>query len=574
MENSKDAYFEKILANAAHLVETENIDAANILKQCSLEIEIIERTDHPFGRDIWGVKITAPREAFKILSNEENCITNVVYDAFKIITDAEKVELKGIEVVPRLHDPDPDWRYKTVDISSSDEQLLASTIHYLLQGGEEDRYVAGLLKDCILTTEERLEDDRFRMEPSLVLEIELRCPRQTYHIFSDKECNYLSVVQSAVEVLVDKRYLDTLKVFITRAELVQIKPGWRDELIIEQAIKQEEVEVVPFLSFIDVLRSQQRDFIERLQTNPANLLQSNIMGFHSEVTLISSENPKRLRDFCWKMTDKFKRSSSPNQKLFIENLKGKLGEEAFSARIGSLVTEVDYEQRVGGDGKVDFRLKANPAVGIQVKARNGEADTIEWFISEEEVLENAIVVCFLIQEEVDEAQPEYRIITAGFLPTNLIKASDLPQRFNKTCISMENLLYGGGLRSYLEFLEIENQYLISKSKQEPQTESERQHLDKIWQQVLDLIQPPSTRMLMRQQGELLKLDDYGVRIFIQKGWSKTAQDRVALIEAAFEKVLQRKVKVEIVPSKESSENTSNLPTKQTIEFAEYKDIPF
>ena len=190
------------------------------------------------------------------------------------------------------------------------------------------------------------------------------------------------------------------------------------------------------------LRSQQADFIKRLQSGC--LLHCPNEGQHSELTVISGDRLKQLRDFCWKMAEKYKQKS-PVRDLFINNLKGKLGEEVVKARLADVVTEVDYEQRIGGDGKVDFRLNSDPNVGIQVKARQGSIDSIKWSISQDEVDKNAVLVCIGIQEEVTEAQAEYHLILAGFLPTNMITTSNA-----KASFGVDELLYAGGLQSYLE----------------------------------------------------------------------------------------------------------------------------
>ncbi len=116
------------------------------------------------------------------------------------------------------------------------------------------------------------------------------------------------------------------------------------------------------------LRSQQADFIQRLKSG--HLLHCETEGQHSELTVISGERLKQLRSFCWEMAEKYKRNS-PVRKVFIDNMKGKLGEEVVKARLAGVVTEVDYEKRLSGDGKVDFRLNYDPQVGIQVKARYG-----------------------------------------------------------------------------------------------------------------------------------------------------------------------------------------------------------
>ncbi len=147
------------------------------------------------------------------------------------------------------------------------------------------------------------------------------------------------------------------------------------------------------------------------------------------------------------MVEKYKRMS-PVRDVFINNLKGKLGEEVVKARLSDLVTEVDYEKRQrGGDNKVDFRLTSDPSIGIQVKARHDSIDKVRWSISKEEVEINAILLCILIQEEVSEAQAEYHLILVGFLPTELVKS------LGKTSFKIDELLYGGGLRSYLENLD-------------------------------------------------------------------------------------------------------------------------
>ena len=210
------------------------------------------------------------------------------------------------------------------------------------------------------------------------------------------------------------------------------------------------------MDWTTLLRAQQADFIQRLKAGC--LLRCEIEGQHSELTVISGKRLNQLRDFCWEMVKKYK---PYDPKLhFINNMKGKLGEEVVKARLGNLVTEVDYEKRFGGDGKVDFALTSDPSVGIQVKVRNGSIDTVQWSISLEEVKKNVVLVCILIQEEVNEAQSEYNLILAGFLPTNMIKLTNGKKMTNaKACIGLDELLYFCGLRTYLDnlkHLEISN----------------------------------------------------------------------------------------------------------------------
>jgi tetratricopeptide (TPR) repeat protein len=196
------------------------------------------------------------------------------------------------------------------------------------------------------------------------------------------------------------------------------------------------------MDWITLLRSLQSDFLKRLTSGC--LLHCQIEGQHSELTIISGERLKALREFCWLMAEKYKRTS-PVRDVFINNLKGKLGEEVVKERLANFITEVDYEKRFGGDGKSDFTLTANSTIGVEVKSRHGSIDRVRWSVSAEEVEKNAVIVCILIQEEVNEAQSAYHLFLAGFLPTQMIKL-----KTGKISFGINQLLYGGGLFSYLE----------------------------------------------------------------------------------------------------------------------------
>jgi tetratricopeptide (TPR) repeat protein len=196
------------------------------------------------------------------------------------------------------------------------------------------------------------------------------------------------------------------------------------------------------------LRSLQSDFLKRLTSGC--LLLSEVDGLYSELTIIKGERLRALREFCWQMAEKYKRTS-PVREVFISNLKGKLGEEVVKERLADFITEVDYEKRFGGDGKVDFTLTADASIGIDVKSRHGTIDKVRWSVSAEEVEKNAVVVCILIQEVVNEAQSEYHLFLAGFLPTKMIKL-----RTGKISFGIEQLLYGGGLKCYLDELQSAN----------------------------------------------------------------------------------------------------------------------
>ncbi len=205
------------------------------------------------------------------------------------------------------------------------------------------------------------------------------------------------------------------------------------------------------MDWSSLLRSLQSDFIKRLADGC--LLHCESVGQYSELSIISGERLKQLRDFCWMMAEKYKRVSSVRD-VFVSYLKGKLGEEVVKERLADFITEVDYEKRFGGDGNVDFTLTANPLIGIEVKSRYGYFNKVRWSVSVDEVQKNAVIVCVLIQEEVNEAQSKYNMVLAGFLPTEMIKL-----RTGKISFGIEQLFYAGGLRAYLESLQASTSYI-------------------------------------------------------------------------------------------------------------------
>lgn len=145
------------------------------------------------------------------------------------------------------------------------------------------------------------------------------------------------------------------------------------------------------MDWITLLRSLQADFIKRFTSG--RLLHCEIEGQHSELTVISGERLKGLREFCWQMAEKYKRTS-PVRDVFISNLKGKLGEEVVKERLADFITEVDYDKRFGGDGKVDFTLTFDSSVGIAVKSRHGSLDKARWSIGIEEVQKMQLLFAF------------------------------------------------------------------------------------------------------------------------------------------------------------------------------------
>jgi len=204
------------------------------------------------------------------------------------------------------------------------------------------------------------------------------------------------------------------------------------------------------MEWTDPLKSQQIEFIERLQAGTENLLDCKLSGKHGEIKSISLSNLKQLREYCWEMAKKYKKGD-PRQ-VFINHMKGKLGEEVVKECLATLVDQVNYQILLSGDGKVDLFLKSEASIGIQVKTRCSDIDSdididkVYWSISLDELQKNKVT--------------EYYSIMAGFLPTEIIRKqineNPLGWEENNENKSVElkiyDLLYSGGLRSYLEKL--------------------------------------------------------------------------------------------------------------------------
>lgn len=197
------------------------------------------------------------------------------------------------------------------------------------------------------------------------------------------------------------------------------------------------------------LREQQRDFIERFKKNL--LLSSNQQGLHTELYVIKNEELKQLSKFSWKMVNKFKHQNTDSQIVFINNLTGKLGEEVVVRILGDLVNPVDYSEfgKGEGDGGVDLICSVDPQIKIQVKTRTNrtsEMKSVQWKFSQKEIQNNSVLVCILSTEDINESQREYNLIVAGFLPTEPHKLTE------SLTLTIEDLLYAGGLRFYIKSL--------------------------------------------------------------------------------------------------------------------------
>ena len=68
-------------------------------------------------------------------------------------------------------------------------------------------------------------------------------------------------------------------------------------------------------------------------------------------------------------------------------------------------------------------------------------------------------------------------------------------------------------------------------------------IEQVWQQVLEHLQPFSTKQMLRQLGRLIEIEGAVARISVPQKWREQFQQKLINIEAAFQEALNRKVKV-------------------------------
>jgi DNA polymerase III subunit gamma/tau len=111
--------------------------------------------------------------------------------------------------------------------------------------------------------------------------------------------------------------------------------------------------------------------------------------------------------------------------------------------------------------------------------------------------------------------------------------------------------------------------------------AEQTDLNQLWQQVLSCLQPPSTQMLLRQQGSLVSFDGQVAQIAISAKWHPTVKERASRVEAAFQQACNHPVVVRIdatgspppqAGSADAAKGTSPAPQPPPSNLANHTDI--
>ena len=207
------------------------------------------------------------------------------------------------------------------------------------------------------------------------------------------------------------------------------------------------------------LKSQQRDFLARLNSisidESSSLIHSAIPGCHREEMVVSGDRVRELRALCRQLILESD-PSCPVRELLQIYLRAQLAREAISSFCANVLQPTDSIEQVGNPTLADFTLKTQSdrtqtRMRIRVKAieqkREEDGENTCWCWSAAEIETCEAIACVLIREPVNEIAEEYHLVLAGFLPSNLLS---LPG--DEIRLGMEDLLYSGGFRGYLEGL--------------------------------------------------------------------------------------------------------------------------
>ncbi len=206
----------------------------------------------------------------------------------------------------------------------------------------------------------------------------------------------------------------------------------------------------------NLLKVQQKDFCDRLQLKKLLICEQDHL--YSEINIVSGKKVSNivqsLKLFLNQLPDKVSR-----QEQLMEKFRGMLGATVFKSRYYNFLSLVDEEEINLGDNHYIFHLKNNKSFKILVKTTHQEYYNSSWHISQEEINNYQLIVCFLSVYNLDNSIKKYPIIFAGFMPQIYLQKNVIEDR-----LYIDSLLYGGGLSSYLDSILKENTDYIKVAK--------------------------------------------------------------------------------------------------------------
>jgi WD40 repeat protein len=201
---------------------------------------------------------------------------------------------------------------------------------------------------------------------------------------------------------------------------------------------------------IAILRDQQADFIKRLNSNAAVLHQMKdykLTGYHSELMVISGNLLNRLQKFYTRQkNDKLPVNHQKylDKDEFKQKIKSSFSKLIVKQYLDNWIKNIDQNHDLFNECGGNFCLSYRPSFPIIVKGSFGSKKTVSWSLIPDEIERDSVVVFVLIEEDFDRENYQYNLILAGFLPTEMIDRTQPIIR-----VKIQDLLYGGGLKSYL-----------------------------------------------------------------------------------------------------------------------------
>jgi hypothetical protein len=108
-----------------------------------------------------------------------------------------------------------------------DNRLLASAVRFLIDGQQED--AASVLLACELVWWESGDTWMSGDEQLIAVHVSLTGPRTTYDILVGKDHPIAKAIRKAIEAVLPENYY--VKHLTVRAEIIDIDPCWREELL-------------------------------------------------------------------------------------------------------------------------------------------------------------------------------------------------------------------------------------------------------------------------------------------------------------------------------------------------------
>ncbi len=132
------------------------------------------------------------------------------------------------------------------------------------------------------------------------------------------------------------------------------------------------------------------------------------------------------------------------QDEFKQKIKNSFSKLIVKQYLASWIKTIDQKHDLFSQYGGNFVLNNFEDFLIIVKGKFGDRKTVSWSLKPNDIDRNGVVVFVLIEEDFERENYQYNLILAGFLPTEMLARTQPILR-----LTLQDLLYSGGLKSYL-----------------------------------------------------------------------------------------------------------------------------